>query len=180
MARFYNYIMFKKFMKIMEIKMIMPISNKSQLIANIRRYNDVVAKCANQMPFNRAWYGIRHKGRILLAPSKFIGYQDLTPETYGQLARKGLDGRVTEAIIRRWAEPVEQGHPDFDDLHVALNELCARFGKKPNAIARVSIVRSDNELPEPLLGDELIALLAAVYEGLNPAQKRAFHSRIDS
>jgi hypothetical protein len=86
-----------------------------------------------------------------------------------------LDGRVTEGVLSRWSEPVEKGHPDYDDLHTALNELCARYGKKPNTLARISIINLESETPVPAFTDDLVALLAAVFHGLTPAQKLSFH-----
>ena len=170
--------------------MVRLISSADQLADNVRRYNTSAAKFAELMPYNRAWYALRTKDGWLFGPSKFVGY-DISPEEYlgsapstekhGRMLRDKeappLDGRVTEGVLKRWSELVEQGHPDYDALHTALNEFCGRYGKKPNTLARISIIRTGAE-PEPIpAGDNLVALLAAVFRGLTPAQKSAFRKQ---
>ena len=68
---------------------------------------------------------------------------------------------------------VEEGHPLHATLRQELNALCARFGKSPNALARISIIPGPNKQP-PAVSDDLVALLAAVFKSLSPAQKTAF------
>ena len=86
---------------------------------------------------------------------------------------------VTEGVLQRWwSTLVEQGHPDFDDLHTALNELCGRYGKKLNTLARISVIRTEVEQEVAPAGDDLVALLAAVFRGLTPAQKSTFRKQV--
>lgn len=141
------------------------------------------------MPYNRSWYALRTDAGWLLGPSKYIGYQNLSPEEYlgspysaerhGPVVQRDksgmpLDGRVTEGMLQRWSELVEEGHPDYESLHSALNALCARYGKKPNSLARISMVKEGREAAAPAFSDELVSLLAAVFRGLTPAQKSEF------
>ena len=70
--------------------------------------------------------------------------------------------------MKRWSELIEEGHPDYDRLHTALNELCARYGKKPNSLARISIVKEERQPAAPAFSDELVRLMAAVFRGLIP------------
>jgi hypothetical protein len=163
------------------------ISSVDELVGNIHRYNKNAAKFADLMPYNRAWYALPTKGGWLLGPSKVVGY-DITPEEYlgstystekrGRvLLDKGdrrLDGRVTEGVLKRWSTLVEKGHPDYDNLHTALNELCGRYGKKPNSLARISVIRTGTDPEVAPAGDDLVALLVAVFHGLTAAQKSAF------
>ncbi len=166
------------------------INSISQLRNNIRSYNKLVAKdpgLAALMPFNRSWYADQTDAGWLIGPSKFIGYQE--PERYllnrYSRERRGrvdtrdesaepIDGRITEGILRRWSQLVERGDPRYDELHTVLNELCAKYGKKPNTLARISIVKSSEEAPDTTFDDDLVPLLAAVYRSLTPAQKTAF------
>jgi hypothetical protein len=151
------------------------VTTPEQVTENIHRYNDDAPKFADLMPFARAWYALETEAGWLLAPSKVIGYQNLNADEY--LARRGpdlLDGRVTESVIQQWAELVEEGHPLFATLRQELNALCARFGKKPNALARISIIHGSNKQP-PAASDDLVSLLAAVFKSLSPAQRSAFH-----
>lgn len=169
------------------------VSSVAQLADNIRRYNEAAAKFAELMPYNRSWYALRTDAGWLLGPSKYIGYQNLSPEEYlrspysaerhgrvvqGDKNALPLDGRVTEGVLKRWSVLAEEGHPDYDSLHSALNALCARHGKKPNSLARISIVKEGSEASAPAFSDELVTLLAVVFRGLTPAQKSAFHRQI--
>jgi hypothetical protein len=164
------------------------ISSVDQLAENVRRYNKSAEKFAELMPYNRAWYALSTKNGWLLGPSKFVGYvisadeylgSPYSAEKHGRIQRDmTLDGRVTEGALKRWSDLVEQGHPDYDDLHMALNELCGRYGKKPNTLARISIIQTEPQEAAPI-GDDLVALLAAVFRGLSPAQKSAFRRLAD-
>jgi hypothetical protein len=145
------------------------------------------------MPYNRSWYAVSRESGWFLGPSKYIGYQNLSPEEYlgspysaerhGRMVQRdksgmALDGRVTEGVLRRWSELVEEGHPDYESLHSALNALCARYGKKPNSLARISIVKEAREAAAPAFSDELVSLLAVVFKGLTAAQKSEFRRQI--
>ena len=168
------------------------VSSVTQVMDNIRRFNKKANLFADLMPYYRSWYALRTEGGWLLGPSKYIGY-NLSPEEYlgspsstekhSRVIQRDktampLDGRVTESILRRWSELVEQGHPDFDDLHTTLNELCAGYGKKPNNLARISIIGSETEgTKRAQFGDELVALMVGVYRKLTPAQKSAFRKQ---
>jgi hypothetical protein len=169
------------------------ISSIGQLTENIKRYNEHGAAFAGLMPFNRSWYALRTESCWLLGPSKFIGYENLSAEEYlgrpynaemrGRVDLRDnsampLDGRVTEGVLKRWSELIEDGHPEYENLHSALNALCARYGKKPNSLARISIVRESREACAPAFGDELVTLLAAVFRGLTAAQKSEFRRQI--
>jgi len=170
-----------------EMNVVKLVSSVDQLKEQVRCYNENAAKLAELMPYNRAWYALRTKNGWLLGPSKFVGYV-ISPDEYlgsaysaekhGRIQRDKaalpLDGRVTEGVLHRWSDLVEQGHPDYDGLHAALNELCGRYGKKPNTLARISIIQTDPQSERAPVGDDLVALLAAVFRGLTPAQKSAF------
>jgi hypothetical protein len=150
------------------------ISSAAQAMERIHLYQKGAKDMAKVMSNNVAWYALPQGKGWLFGPSKFIGY-DLRVTEY--LAReKGLfDGRVTEGVLQKWSEPVEMGDPRYDELHAALGEFCARFNKKPNSRARISIVRQPvTGFPEPKFTDELVSLMVAVYRKLTPAQKAAF------
>jgi hypothetical protein len=172
------YIMFTTTMNILDMMMIKPVTSRDQVIDNIERYNAELEKFADLMPYARAWYALPTENGWLLGPSKFIGYQELSADTYLNKGREPLDGRMTESILQRWADLIEEGNPRYDELHTVLNELCARFGKKPNSLARISIIYYDEPSAEAASGNELVELLAAVYRRLTPADKTAFRKRI--
>ena len=168
------------------------VSSATQVVSNIRRYNNHGESCAGLMPYARAWYAVRdRKGGWLLGPSKFVGYEKMTVENYlgapysaekhgreDQRDKTLLDGRVTEGVLKRWSELVEKGHPDYEGVYTALNELCATYGKKPNTLARISVVKTEHEAVATTFSDDLVALMAAVFDGLTPAQQSAFRRQI--
>jgi hypothetical protein len=157
------------------------ISSVARLEARIRDYHKEAAEMTAVMPYNVAWYALRAEKEWLFGPSKFIGYDDLNAKKYLEREKgSGLDGRVTESVLQKWAELVEEGHPKYDELHTALNEFCARFGKKPNSRARISIVKTKDEAASsvPVFPDDLVSLMVAVYRKLTPAQKSAFWKEV--
>jgi len=147
------------------------VTNPVQAIDNVQRYNRNLGKFTDLMPYARAWYAIKNKDGWLFAPSKYVGYQELSPDDYLTL---DLDGRVTESVLERWSTLIADGHPQYEELHTALNELCARHGKKPNSLARIAIIQT--AAAPPAFTDELVELLAAVYRQLSPAQHAIFYN----
>ena len=153
------------------------ISSVARLQARIKEYDKQAQEMADVMPYNRAWYAVRIEKEWLFGPSKFVGYEDLNAKEYLKQANS-LDGRVTEGVLEKWSEAVEEGHPKYDELHTALNGFCARFGKKPNSLARISVVKTKDEASSgPLFSDDLVPLMVAVYRKLTPAQKSAFQKQ---
>ena len=150
------------------------ITSLDQLIENIRRYAASAEELAELMAYSRAWYALRSEEGWLLAPSKFIGYEGMDPETYRRERSTQLDGRATEKVLERWSGLIEQGHPQYDELHAALAALFAHHGKTPNTLARISIVYSDRAPAQVAPPDELVNLLAAVYRRLPATQQSAF------
>ena len=173
--------------------MVQLVSSAGQLMEQIQRYSARAGELADLMPFNRAWYALRaDEGKWMFGPSKFVGYvispdeylgSPYSTERHGRVqldkAAPPLDGRVTEGVLKRWSEPVEQGHPDYEILHLALNEFCGRYGKKPNTLARISIVETEPQSETAPNEDDLVALMAAVFRGLTPAQKSNFRRLTD-
>jgi hypothetical protein len=168
------------------------ITSVSQLTDNIRNYNEHLDKLAHLMPYNRSWYALREEDDWLLGPSKYVGYDGVTwqkflgsnydTKKHGRIQRENpeivLDGRITESVLSSWSDLVENGHPAYAELHSALSQLCARFGKKPNSLARISIVRLENGPAAKGFTDDLVTLLATVFRALTPAQKSAFRRQI--
>jgi hypothetical protein len=61
--------------------MVKIVTSVSQVIDNVRRFNQKAEKFAGLMPYYRSWYALRTDGSWLLGPSKYIGYS-LSPEEY--------------------------------------------------------------------------------------------------
>lgn len=161
------------------------VSNVDEVLKNVTSFYSDLGRYADLMPYARSWYAVRTRGGWSVAPSKFIGYVGMTPEIYlgspydsrkhGRASGDAvMDGRVTEGVLGRWSNLVEPGHPLYNELHTALNELCARFGKKPNSLARISVIDQGGPKEEAAFDDDLVQLLAKVFGGLSPAQRALF------
>jgi hypothetical protein len=155
------------------------LTSPEQLEARIREYQKYLKDLAELIPYNRAWYAVRQGKAWLFGPSKFVGYDEMSAKEYLEREQGRLDGRITESVLRKWSELLEDGHPKHDELHAALGAFCARYGKKPNALARISIVNTATAATtvSPMFSDELVALMVAVYKKLTPAQKSSFHKQ---
>ena len=122
------------------------VPNVATAIANISAYNDAV-NAGNQavvktIKYAQAWYVTEHDNGYLFGPSKYIGYDGLTPELYAKQAGKGgyLDGRVTEKRLGPWAELVTSDNPMYEKLHTALSKFCGEHASFPNKRARISML----------------------------------------
>jgi hypothetical protein len=155
------------------------ISSVARLESRIKDYQKEAKEMAWVMPYARSWYALWNEKEWLFGPSKFVGYDNLNAKQYLESHRDGLDGRVTEGVLQKWSELVELGHPQYDELHAALDEFFARLGKKPNSLARISIIgtKGGEVFAGPLFPDDLVPLLVAVYRKLTPAQKSAFQKQ---
>lgn len=118
------------------------IGSASRLASRIEEYCAEAETLTKRMSFVRAWYAIRREDGWQFGPSKFVGYDNLSPKQY--LERGDLDGRDTERELPKWADLVEQGDPKFDELHSALKDFCASYRKTPNSRARVSVVKDNH------------------------------------
>ena len=122
------------------------VTKPEQVLQNIQTFQEEVETngknndLAHTLSHFRAWYAIKAGSEWIFGPSKFVGYSDLTANSYSVNNAK-LDGRQTEATIQPWFTEVSSG-PLHDELHEALNDFLASFGKKPSTLARIS-VRSD-------------------------------------
>jgi len=152
------------------------INSVASLEARIREYHKEAEELAVRMSNNVAWYALRAENEWFFGPSKFVVYDDLNAKEYLEPEKESLDSRVAEGVLQKLADLVEEGHPKYDELHTALNEFCARFGKKTNSRARISIVKTKDggASSGPIFPDDLVSLMVAVYRKLTPAQKSAF------
>jgi hypothetical protein len=123
---------------------------------------------ARMIPYVRAWYAVRDAhGRLIFAPSKFIGYSSITADLYEQYEQ--LDGRVTESRLAKWAEPITPADLRYGEFQRELSLFCARFGAHPNGRARLSFLRSShgaasllNDPPENGDDEHVKAVLAII------------------
>jgi hypothetical protein len=150
------------------------ITSREQLEENIRRYAASAGELADLMAYSRAFYALRGEDGWLLGPSKFVGYEEMDADTYRREKGQKLNGRATEKRLAKFADLIEEGHPEYEGLHAALDELFARHDKTPNTLARISIVRAEGASAAVPPTDDLVNLLAAVYHRLPATQQSAF------
>jgi hypothetical protein len=154
------------------------ISSVSTLKARIREYQEQAQRMQTRMSHTRAWYALKTNKGWIFGPSKFVGYEDMDAKQYLEQERGTLDGRITEGVLQRWADLIEEGRPEYAELHHALNEFCARFGKKPSKLARISLVTNGDAAAQPSYQDDFVKLVVAVYNKFTPAQKSAFQNEV--
>lgn len=158
------------------------ISSLDEAKASIRRFHEELKNplLVDLLGSFRAWYAITDTdGEILLAPSKFIGYQALTARIYLELNKK-LDGRDTEAVLSRWfSSPEHDATEEF--LHEKLANLLSPFGKKPGKLARISTINGSSLVPgeEPRLqGNSPADALLVLFRMLSAEDQLEFRKRI--
>ena len=89
------------------------ISSAQQAQENVQRFQSEIQKpvIRDIIAYVRHWYAVRRPedGAWIFGPSKFIGYAEMTAGGYGKNF-DNLDGRVTEANLKRWFQELKAGH----------------------------------------------------------------------
>jgi len=123
------------------------VTSADQARDNIIAFEKELARnheLAEIMSYGRAWYAVRNADRWVFAPSKFVGYEKNSSKLY--LARREeRDGRITERLLAQWFEEVDADDSFYRELYKALSELFAQYGKSPNKLARLNVLKA--ELP---------------------------------
>lgn len=101
-------------------------------------------KLAEIMSYGRAWYASRNGERWVFGPSKFVGYESNTARSY-LATHDRRDGRLTERVLSQWFEEVSPDTALYRELYAALRDMFARYGKSPNKLVRLNILKA--ELP---------------------------------
>ena len=140
------------------------------------RYVDYVME---NMSHYRAWYAYKDEktGTYLFAPSKYIGYQDMTANKYVETYAY-MDGRKTEKILSEWFEMLDESEEDFDFLNRKLLAMFSATGKTINALFRINVLKreEDNELLEK----DLVDLIYKVFLGLSDESKALIKQKISN
>lgn len=140
------------------------------------RYVDYVME---NMSHYRAWYAYKDEktGTYLFAPSKYIGYQDMTANKYVETYAY-MDGRKTEKILSEWFEMLDESEEDFDFLNRKLLTVFSATGKTINALFRINVLKreEDNELLEK----DLVDLIYKVFLGLSDESKAVIKQKISN
>ena len=132
------------------------VTKVTEAKSNIDRYEAELARSADLqaiMSYARAWHGYRDEdGRWHVGPSKFIGYAANDAAAYVE-SHRDHDGRQTERVLAKWFEEIQPGQADFDDVTAAVLALLARYGRSPNKLLRVSVLREGRLSAEPVRRD---------------------------
>lgn len=112
------------------------VKSMEQAKASIARFNADLPNAPRlneRLTYNRAWY--YDPDSDLVGPSKFIGYANMTASRY--VEGWSFDGRQTEPVLLKVGFTVlEQGSPEEAHVRAKVEALCAKYGKRPNDIAR--------------------------------------------
>ncbi|SLN78077.1 hypothetical protein [Roseisalinus antarcticus] len=118
-------------------------------------------------------------------PSRFVGYEGMTPEEY--LRRKGradggLNGTETEYHLRSWTEDVAPGSRRHDALYDIVSTHLEGFGVSVNRAARFSILPSEMEAEEREEDPDMAAVnaLVTLAERLDAQHRRSLIRRLDA
>jgi hypothetical protein len=130
------------------------------------------------IPYIQSWVAVYDNRQFLFAPSKFVGYRDMTAEMYRR-HHKDMDGRVTERVIAPWIRVMGEGGADYDHARDQLFDFCATFGKKPNGRCRLSLLPAGHDESRRGDRDSVVAeLLVEVFDLLPPVQQQHVTRRI--
>ena len=89
----------------------------------------------------QSWYAYwnEEENEYIYAPSKYIGYKDLTPILYKHLSEE-LDGKETEKVLSTMYAVIEEDDELYNELYNGLVELLDTYNKTPNARFRLNKV----------------------------------------
>jgi len=90
----------------------------------------------------KRWY--YNEGLDVFAPSKFIGYKDMRPETYDNIYKK-IDGRETEKILKDISYEAENETTE-EKLLAELDARLSEYNKEINRGASVRIIDRGNKI----------------------------------
>lgn len=146
------------------------VTSPEQAIEGVRRFQSEMADSVefqSYLAYFRAWYAVKEDGKWLLAPSKYIGYRNLSAADY--LANlKEMNGRKTEDVLGPWFSEVTEG-PLYDELWEALPDYLAQYGKAPCSVARISVLTGTAQAAAGATDDPqaLASALLTLYRGLS-------------
>lgn len=133
----------------------------------------------SRLPYARAWYAFPDEnGRWLYGPSKFIGYEGLTGDQYVELSEE-LDGRKTEAQLKKWFKQVDPSTDRYEQLISGLSAFLAEHGKTPCQTIRINIPRTVDNDSHDGASAALVDLIVAVAASLQPSELETLRRRLE-
>jgi hypothetical protein len=116
------------------------VDGYNDVIETVRAFNKGLEEgedLGTLLSYFRAWYYIPELDAV--GPSKFIGYRDMTAGEY--MRSEGLDGRVTEPVLRRWFDVLEDDTPELAYVRGKVEQLLRQHKKSLNRAVRLNAPR---------------------------------------
>ena len=164
-----------------------PLASTPGMVTDaIFRFSDEVGRSpalAGRLAYARAWYAAQSRdGKWHFGPSKFCGYEGLDANSYVDLSRGHLDGRVCELQLQRWFHEVDPGSEMYGVLSSELSAFLAQYGKAPSRKMRINVRNEihDDQVPLGIDGDKtaLVDLIVAVASLLSSSELDALRKRL--
>ena len=152
------------------------IVSPEEAASSIRHFQSEIlesARLQDRLGYARSWYVLRVDEGYIYAPSKWVGYADMTAEVYVS-SSKEMDGRKTEFALKDWFEAIPRDTTEHN-LHLRnLGDFMSQFGKTPSTETRFNMfaVAVDPVQEKDNPTERLIDLLVAVALNL-PMEARA-------
>ena len=138
-------------------------TNINQVIENIKKFQIELKKkngkndLVNALGQFTNWFAHKDElGNWIFAPSKFIGYQEMSLEEYENKNQNKLDGRQTDAILKKWK--ITPSKEQDKELKEKLCLFLDRYQKRIKTTAKVYIL-SENQDGEIEQSKALITIL---------------------
>ena len=157
------------------------VSKAEQALKNITILPGELAKTPNlvdRLGRAHAWYiDARDLNCPVFGFSKFVGYKDITGAKYLEKS-KGMDGRNTEAALKKFSEELRPESLQYKVFHNKLIDWLAEFGKTLRKRVRLMIVKADLEHVDETEDRRLLDLHTAVADILPLDQRLELRSRL--
>ena len=109
------------------------VESYEDVVLNSKEFHENIGNgLVKRLSFFRHWYYIKETDSF--APSKFIGYKDITIDEYkcGTSRNEGyMDGRDTVSNLKKWFRLADD--KEYEMGLKKINKVLAEYGKKPNA-----------------------------------------------
>ncbi len=140
---------------------------------------------ADRLGQAHAYYVLEQPGcEPLFGFSKFVGYENMTPEMYLNDYKKTLDGRNTEHALSKWFEEVRPTSPAYKKLFASLADWLSEYGKRPRGgkrqQVRLMVVRPEYRDDDQATTEDrrLLNLLIAVADTLPTTQRHELRAAL--
>ena len=121
------------------------IESYKEIVENSKTFNTALKEkdtsIIDLLSSFKQWYYIEEIKDF--APSKFIGYRDMTVSTYLTYHTKSLDGRDTEKTLGKYFRKLERGSEVEILLREKLSNKIDSYNKKLRSNAVISIYKHD-------------------------------------